>query len=320
MAIAPTDWCCWHEPLPKARPDGPVVAADPVEQLLLTHDTTDYCWYSSTVTLAEAGEHALELMRGGDVFAVYLDGQCVARSQGPFLENRGSTLPGITGDASVNPLEAQGGDGFHHLFRFTAAEGEHQLDILAASLGLTKGDWMVSGPMGNERKGIWGSVLLDGVELHDWRMRPGLWGERLDLPAQPHAAEWQAVSSDAPSQPLTWYETEFSLTPEQLAADADFRLAADGLGKGHLYLNGHALGRHWLIEAVGYGGDAGWHKLELDGLSLDPAGEPTQRCYHLPRPWLTAHNRLVICEELACAPHQLTVEWRPWPALQSGTE
>lgn len=313
-AIVPTDWRRWREPLPSARPDAPVVTALPVEQLLLTHDATDYCWYSSTVTLATAGRHALELMRGGDVFAVYLDGRCVARSRPPFLENRGPTLSGTAADTSVNLLEAQGGDAFHHRFHFRATAGEHQLDILAVSLGLIKGDWQVAGPMIIERKGLWGPVLLDGSDVRDWRMHPGLWGERLALPELPHAVRWQSAPADCRPRPLTWYETVFDLTTDQLAADADFRLAADGLGKGHLYLNGHALGRHWLIVADGYGADAGWHKVKVDGLRLEPVGEPTQRCYHLPRAWLLERNRLVICEEFACAPHHVTVEWRLWPA------
>ena len=64
-----------------------------------------------------------------------------------------------------------------------------------------------------------------------------------------------------------------------------------------VFVNGHGLGRHWLIEANGYGADEFWHKPDVDGLSLGPAGEPTQRFYRIPREWLKRRNRVVIFEE-----------------------
>lgn len=38
-------WRAWREPMPSARADDAVKAERPIEQLLLTHDETDYCWY-----------------------------------------------------------------------------------------------------------------------------------------------------------------------------------------------------------------------------------------------------------------------------------
>ena len=48
------------------------------------------------------------------------------------------------------------------------------MDILCCALGLIKGDWMVSGPMTDERKGIWSDVYLSGKALRGWEIRPGL--------------------------------------------------------------------------------------------------------------------------------------------------
>jgi hypothetical protein len=95
-----------------------------------------------------------------------------------------------------------------------------------------------------------------------------------------------------------------------LEEGADFRLDGAGLGKGMLFVNGRMAGRHWLIEANGYGADEHWHDMKRCGLSIDPAGRPTQRYYHIPRAWLKSENRLVIFEEQACHPTEVRLQVR----------
>ena len=303
-------WRTWKEPLPAEREDQPTTSAQPIEQLLLTNDETDYCWYSANISIRQAGVHLLEIPYAGDVLSLFVDGRLVARTQPPFLECRGPTRAVSPSRGSeVNALEEQNGN-YRQAFRFKAGEGDHRIDILAAAIGLIKGDWMVSGPMNTECKGIWGKVQCDGREVKRWEMRPGLIGERVGIDRAPEAVTWRKAGRMAP--PCSWYLTEFPLTKQRLAADADYRLDADGLGKGMLFLNGHPLGRHWLIEADGYGADESWHNKEVHGLTLLPKGQPTQRYYHLPRAWMRDLNVLVIFEEEAVRPDSIRLETRVW--------
>ena len=306
------EWRTWQEPLPEKRTDQPTTSAHPVEQLLLTNDETDYCWYSAKISTRQAGEHLLEIPYAGDVLSLFIDGKLAAKTQPPFIENRGPTraIPdsALRGN-EVNPLELQEGN-YRQVFRFKAGKGDHRIDILAAAIGLIKGDWMVSGPMNTECKGIWSKVLCDGREVKRWEMRPGLIGERLCIDKTPEAVTWRKAGRTSP--PCSWYRTEFSLTTRQLTADVDFRLDTNGLGKGMLFLNGHPLGRHWLIEADGYGADESWHNKEVDGLSALPKGQPTQRYYHLPRAWMREQNVLVLFEEETVQLDSIRLEMRLW--------
>jgi beta-galactosidase len=198
-------------------------------------------------------------------------------------------------------------EGFRHRFVLKdMAPGEHRLDILAVALGMIKGDWQIAGPMQTERKGIWGEVRINGRRIEGWQMRPGLVGERLRVMETPEVVEWTPPRA----RPCTWFHTTFELLAGWTGSDADFRLNASGLGKGMLFLNGRALARYCLIEAQGYGADRGWHKLEEDGLSLGPEGEPTQQYYHVPQSWMRPQNTLVLFEETDCGPDRVTLDAR----------
>jgi len=318
VAVQPGEWRCWREPVPYDRPDLPIARAGlPVEQLALTGDRSDYCWYGAFVNLQTNGVHELVIERGGDLFDIYLSkigkvrvaDRLVGRSQPPLRENRGPTLPReATPGAVVNLLEQGDTGGYRHVFRFRAKAGQYPLFILAKSLGLVKGDWMLSGPMNEERKGIWGEVRVDGQVHTPWVMYPGLIGELWHLERDPNPVRWRPAPARAIRGPA-WYETTFKLDAK-LLSHADFRLDARGLGKGMLFVNGHALGRHWLVAGHGYGADEGWQKLVEDGLSLAPEGEPTQRWYHLPAAWLKERNRLVIFDEEGANPRQVTIDYR----------
>jgi beta-galactosidase len=307
----PADWRTWSEPFPKARTDEPVLSRDPVEQLILTGDTSAYCWYASGSELKRAGTVKLEIPYGGDFLRVYLDGKEVASTPLPLPECRGSTIPGVgSGETTVQGVAvdpAGSGPRYGSQFVFKAGAGSHRLEILAASLGLIKGDWMVSASMETERKGIWHEVRFNGKALRNWRMFPGLVGERLRLPQCPEVVSWKR---GAKASKLTWHHATFRIPSRLLKGDRDFRIDADGLGKGMLFINGHALGRHWLIEAQGFGHDEFWVEAQKHGLTLGPAGEPTQRYYRIPASWLREKNEILLFEEEARSPQRVTIESR----------
>jgi beta-galactosidase len=95
-----------------------------------------------------------------------------------------------------------------------------------------------------------------------------------------------------------------------LNSDDDFRIDVKGLGKGMLYINGHMLGRYWLIEANGWGPDENWQSPVNDGLSLALPGKPTQRYYNMPKAWLKEINQIVIFEEQPKLPLNVNLEIR----------
>jgi hypothetical protein len=180
-------------------------------------------------------------------------------------------------------------DGYRHAFELAdVAPGKHRLDILSTALGMIKGDWMIASSMEFERKGVWQGVLLNGQPLTGWEMIPGLYGEKSSLTESSQKGNWTAFKK---THSLSWYKAEFPLSAAALAADADYRLNAEGLGKGMLFLNGRGVGRHWLVESPG-------------------TGKPTQQHYHLPKDWLQAKNTLIVFEETAASPAKVTIESR----------
>ncbi len=307
---APTGWVSWAEPRPEARTDA-VASRDPVEQLLLTGDASDYCWYASRFDTKKAGAVTLDIPYGGDFLRVYVDGREVGSTPLPLAECRGSTIPGRgSGETVVQgvAVDPAGTDSrYASQFVFRVGAGAHRLEILAASLGLIKGDWMVSASMETERKGIWHEVRLNGKALRNWKMHPCLEGEKLNVPGCLSVVRWKAQRGTCA---LAWHCARFAVPRRMLDGGTDFRIDAAGLGKGMLFVNGHALGRHWLIKGDGFGHDRFWVEAEKHGLTLGASDVPTQRYYRVPAVWLRENNELVIFEEEACSTRQVLLQCR----------
>lgn len=277
----------WSEPMPWAWPEGvaqAIVAEQPTEGLLLTHDTTDYCWYWREVQSDGDSTARLEIRGVADLAYVFVDDRLVARTEGPILEERG-------------PLS---GPGYVQTFDIPLSKGSQTLAILCGAMGLAKIDKMVGGVnMIEEKKGIWGPVLLDGRELTgDWHACPGLLGEHTQAYGAPGVhAPWEPVSAH-PAGPLTWWKCDVELP----RTGPGFYLDLGCMDKGIAWVNGHCIGRYWLIEGT----------LPVDELvsgvvqGLPPCG-PTQRYYHLPEDWLRARNELVLIEEVSGDASSITV-------------
>lgn len=275
----------WQEPAPDEWPPElgpPIVANKPVEQLLLTHDETDYCWYSTSVVVGkrDPAESVLALEGAADVIHVFVDGRLAATTPTPLKEDRG-------------PVD---GAGFRQEFRLKLAPGRHELSILACALGLIKGDWMLGGAnMVEERKGLWRPVRWNGkVVKGPWRMRPGLLGERVGLPGDGGAlARWKPVTGQGRQRPLGWYRATFA----RPAGGGPVVLDLRGMTKGLAWVNGRCIGRYWLLPSTG-GREpwlAGW-------MSFRDDRQPTQWLYHVPREWLSDSNTLVLFDELGGDP------------------
>jgi hypothetical protein len=120
-------------------------------------------------------------------------------------------------------------------------------------------------------------------------MRPGLIGEKQNLHADQPSAGW---NSPTQPRPLRWYKTEIRIPAGALKMNAVFRLDAAGLGNGMTWVNGNAVGRHWLIAAS------------------NPSGALSQRYYHVPAGWLRPASQIVIFEEQAALPATVQLEMR----------
>lgn len=272
-------WLAWREPVPAKRPitpsDEAVTSAVPVEQLGITKDETDYCWYSTVLTVRRGEtQGTLDLRAAADVVHVFVDGRYVASTPSPLQEDRG----------------AVDGTGYLHSFPLNLKAGNHALEILCTAIGMSKGDWQLGHRnMVEEKKGIWAAVSWCGKDLQGaWRMRKGLLGERNGLFRGDLApTRWSRVPASNHIGPLTWCRTTFRFPN----IDAPLAIELTGLNKGMLWLNGRSCGRYWLAAA-------GEVKRDNPYLNEEGAGQPTQRHYHLPAEWMATENTIVIFEEV----------------------
>lgn len=274
------------EPLPVDRPSG-LTVAEPVEQLALTRDESDYCWYTTRFT-AGGGEATLTLEGVADYVYIYVDGRPAAVSAEPLQENRG-------------PLD---GDGYVQSFTVDVAAGEHELSILCCAVGLIKGDWMLGmANMADERKGLWGRALWNGEALSGpWEVRPGLVGERAPLyriNGNGAAALPWTEGTEGSGQPLRWWRATF----DRPAGREPLALDLGSMTKGLAWVNGHCIGRYWLVP--GTGEVEPWLQPPLEAALV---GQPTQRYYHVPADWLKpAGNLLVLFEEAGGDPADIRI-------------
>jgi beta-galactosidase len=288
VPVPPEPFVWRAEPLPAGRPAAlrnVTVADAPVNQLDLTHDQTDYCWYSTR--FAGGGQSTLTLTGAADLVYIYVDGRLLAATPAPLLENRGGLNDG----------------GFTQHFELDLPEGAHELDLLCCAVGLVKGDWQIGMQnMAEERKGIWGPVTWNGQPLPGpWRMEPGLVGEQAQYMAEAGALlRWAPLSGEAQEAavdhvpapglgPLRWYRSVF----DRPAGDAPLVIEMGAMTKGLCWVNGRCIGRYW--QAPGVGETEFWLKPPvLD----DRPGEAPQRYYHIPLAWLKpTGNVLVLFEE-----------------------
>ncbi len=278
-------WTWTTEPLPSTRSDAGVRRPRPEDQLLWTRDESDYCWYSHVVNCRAPGKRELRLPFCGDFLRIFVNGRPVAKTAPPMKECRGPTND-ARGDASgnVNQLERSEPE-YCQQFQVSLQAGRNRIDILCCALGLIKGDWMISGPMTSERKGIWSDVYLDDKPLLGWEIRAGL---------SKGSSNGHALRR---SKFLRWHQADFSVSLSLLKGSHDFRLDLTGWEKGMAFINGRLLGRYWMIEASGYGPDEQGHETDKHGLRVEGAGQATQRFYRIPYSWLTERNTLKLFEE-----------------------
>lgn len=298
VAESELTWQTWSE-LVGARgvPRKQVTSASPLEQLRVTRDRTDYLTYETSFRLAlsaTAPQTTLTLTTcDANSVLVFLNYQFVAEQHLAYPGGNCSKEFAFVLPVPI-PVGDENPDG---VGSSTAAQTKHfHLTLVSVSLGIYS--------LGRgHKKGLIGAVRInDDLDLtHNghWTMLPGLVGEQLELfePEWTDSVEWKPV----PREPIAdrirfplmaWYRTTFRLpesarpTPRGSPVEDVSSILLDcvGLTRGRAYVNGHDLGRYWLIRNA-------------------RTDEYVQRYYHVPADWLhfgsdATENLVVVFDEL----------------------
>ncbi|KAK1936634.1 Beta-galactosidase 8 [Phytophthora citrophthora] len=273
VKAAALEWKTWSElkvspSILKRR----VVADYPIEQLRLTEDRSDYMTYETTFTLTSGID--------GHASTVKVT-SCEGSSIVAFVDDCliGERSLGYPGDNCSKEFS------FHLPANFDF-DRQHHLKLVSVSLG-------VHSLGSNHSKGVTGNVRIGRKDLaHDqqWEMYPSLLGEQLEIyhPQWINSVPWTPVprtsemSVSGGRQLMSWFATSFQYPAELMQAteqQSSILLDFLGLTRGRAYINGHDLGRYWLIN---------------------DEGEFVQRYYHVPQDWLVKDqdNLLVVFDEL----------------------
>lgn len=219
---------------------------------------------------------------------MYLDGALAATTAFPLKENR----------------ETPDSADFVQRFKLRVSSGAHNLALLCCALGLIKGEWMIGYQnMAEERKVIWSKVSWNNKAISNWKILPGLYGEKSRAYSDSaDSLKWKHILGKMKGKSLGWWQTTFKHPGKAGALAIDLK----GMNKGMVWLNGNCLGRYWLIPAKKSEQD--WKGVIVE----ENIGEPTQRFYHLPEEWLKEKNLLVLFEEIGGEPSSVQL-MRPSP-------
>lgn len=251
-------------------------ALTPLEQIHTTRDTSDYLWYTATVHTAMEEGATLELSVADprDVVHVFTDDRVLLGS-----------LSSLTTTVAV-PV---------------GQDGVVSVNLLAVSMGLAN----FGTHMELVHKGVEGTVKLASQNITSvgWTHQVGLEGESLQRWVANSTAQWGDGWSGSTGKPLVWLKASFASPSgtDPLVIDMS------SMGKGNLWVNGHHLGRYWLIDAISSLGGNVCGPCDYRG-PYEPAkcrtdcGGKSQKLYHVPADWLAGSggsNTLVIFEETA---------------------
>jgi beta-galactosidase len=275
VIIGPLEWQTWTE---SPVLNLPVInATKPIEQLSITNDETIYLWYRRNVTLTDISAYTIVNVqtRAANALLFFLDGDYLGEFDN-HQHTKGSLTAAVALDLSIYKLNQQ------YLF-----------EILSISLGLDVG----YGENSFEYKGIVGNVWLGGQLLanddsNPWQHQKGLVGEALQIYTEQGSSKvnWNTQWTQGINKPITWFQARFDLdhlVREDTNANPVL-LDAQGLNRGHAFINGNDLGLYWLIQGMCRENvPCCCQQAQINCL------KPTQRYYHIPSDWLMSKNNLI---------------------------
>ena len=266
-------WLAWKEPQYPSASSAAMPSfryARPMEQLNVTRDLTDYCWYARNFSGAVDAGAALTLhAASANAFIAFVDGQQVGVCDDHSHPSTTTTVICTIHIATAIPA------------------GEHSLSILSVSLGIENGAshstqpphpspppplprcspmspncvprvcaGMPSSqiPYVSHFKGLSSvaGLTLGSLNLTQgaWTLRPGLEGESRQLwtTAGRGNVSWSSITPALVGAQGVWYDGTVSLDAFPAGEQWALLLDLTNLNRGHCWVNGHDIGHYNLIE------------------------------------------------------------------------
>ncbi|KAJ1943213.1 hypothetical protein FBU59_002980, partial [Linderina macrospora] len=291
----------------------------PHEQITLTKDTSDYLWYRAEVKIPESCRKEknakIVLQDAGDLVYAYLGDAYVGMAHG-----RHDTLATFTIDIPSDIVSD------------VLSDNTATLTLLSQTMGMAHNQYNMEAYY----RGLLGNITVCGIDItsNGWVMEPTLEGTEEDPPVRGDIAsegsddylDWDLYDAKKAAElerkkgsRLRWYAVEIDTDALRAASDPSgepTRYAIDlgSMTKGHVWVNGHHLGRYWTRKApeksdykpcqvCDYGG---W--FWPDNVCRQKCGEISQRFYHLPPGYLNMHKSvLYVLEEMSGDPRKIAI-------------
>ena len=209
----------------------PIVTNQPLEQLTLTYDRTDYLWYVTGIDITDEqikrGSVQLRLPAQHDYVYAFISGRQLASTT--------SQTGNVTLSLLVDELSA----------------GRYELQLLNANNGVDDYGAFLE----TVTRGISGALLVGRTDITNstWRHQVGLRGESERYYAPNSSVQWNSDIAAGLRAPLTWWRWNLT-TPQSNApinglSKPTWQLDVRGLGKGEMWVNGHSIGRFYNATA-----------------------------------------------------------------------
>ncbi|KAL0334580.1 UNVERIFIED_CONTAM: Beta-galactosidase 13 [Sesamum radiatum] len=263
-------WEMYKEKVPTAH-ELERKSKSPEELYDLTKDTSDYAWYSTSITFDKRDlpmrsdiSPILQVASLGHALLAFVNGEYIGFGHGSNVEKS-------------------------HVFKksINLKPGVNHISLLAMTVGLpNSGAYMekrFAGPRAITIQGLMAGTL--DITRNYWGQQVGVAGEKMQLYTEEGSKKAQWTEFNGTPTPLTWYKAYFD-APE---GDNPVALRMTSMAKGMVWINGQSIGRYW----VSY---------------LSPLGKPTQEEYHVPRSFLKPTNNLmVVFEETGGNPRKIDI-------------
>ncbi|XP_073027816.1 beta-galactosidase 13-like [Primulina eburnea] len=265
-----TKWEMYKESIPSIK-DMEVKSKTPKELYAFTRDTSDYAWYSTSISFESRDLPmradilpVLQIASLGHALLAFVNGEYVGFGHGSNIEKS-------------------------HVFSkaINLKHGVNDITLLAMTVGFpNSGAYMerrFAGPRAVTLQGLMSGTL--DITMNHWGQRVGVAGEKMQLYSEEGSSKVQWLPSKGPGGAVTWYKGYFN-APEGTSPVA---IRMTSMAKGMIWVNGQSIGRYW----VSY---------------LSAIDKPTQEEYHIPRSYLKRKgNLLVIFEETGGNPDNIEI-------------
>jgi len=289
IVAGPLEWKTWSEPIVSNL--SVIISSKPLEQYNLTNDDTIYLWYRRNISLTRVSSETPVSVdtRHANSLLFFLNGTYL-RTVDDYDGRGPSTI-----STTLNLTNYQ-------------INQEYPLEILSISLGSNTG----YGGNALDYKGIVGNVsinreVLPFDETHPWVHQKGLVGEYYRIYTEQGSSKvnWDSKWTKGINQSITWFQTRFDLD-HLIKQDTNANpvlLDAQGLNRGHAFVNGYDIGLYWLIPGA-------CHQTVPCCCQQEEinCNEPSQRYYHIPSDWLMKKNNLLTIFDDSGAPTPGTVQ------------